>query len=880
MPDSPAAAASAADVRPRTRTARELRYEHLVLVIGACVVFALAVATLLDMRHEREAAAVQAAERSAVASYRLAERIDRLLQQADHTARLLIELHTRSDAPAQAEPTQVRRLPATDGFDLSIADANGRIVASTLAMARPIDVSERESFKALRRHRSDALYVAPPERRNVDGTWAVPVSRGIWAPDGRLLGGVAVLLDPQHWLDGFTASDLGPDAWAGVFDDDLVYRAAYRGGRMLYNERAQLDDTGPVGWGFGNASDGTRTIEGARRYVNFVRLGSFPLTVGVGVAESDALEAYEHWKLRRLAQTAAWVALTVGITLVLSVQFARLRRARVRVVDATQRLNSAVEAGLDAFFILEAQRDEHGHIVDFVVLDVNERGLQIFAARRDEIVGQSLVSLLPFARDTGLLEQCIAVCETRHPLEQEFRVPPSRLTPKWIHHYVVAAGDGIAITARDISLRKQQAIALDRERRFLKTLIDSLPLGITVKDARASGYGRFLFTNEEARRIMGVADTPLGKTAGDLHAPELARLFAEQDRQVLEAGRSLHFHDIAMTRHGETRIIDFIKAPVLDRTGRAEQLLVIAEDVTERRDEQQRLQLAREIFDQSEDMIVVSDAADRITFVNRAFLQTAGYALEQVRDRPASEAGVPPLPAGWVGSSDEVKAGTNWSGETEQLLHSGQRMPCWLRAKAVRLDHSHRAFIRVWSDITPLKRVQEELSHLAMHDELTGLANRVAFRLRFEQALDRARRTGATVVLYFIDMNALKRVNDELGHRAGDQMLRELARHLRAAVRGEDLVGRLGGDEFGVLAEGLDGAEAIDAVSMRIRRAASWTMTVDGHEIAASASVGQCVCPAQADTVEDALRIADAAMYREKRMVTQPRDAGAAEFLV
>jgi len=164
---------------------------------------------------------------------------------------------------------------------------------------------------------------------------------------------------------------------------------------------------------------------------------------------------------------------------------------------------------------------------------------------------------------------------------------------------------------------------------------------------------------------------------------------------------------------------------------------------------------------------------------------------------------------------------------------------------------------------TELRQSREELAHRALHDALTDLPNRTLFEERLKQALKRASRTGRLQAVLFIDLDQFKLVNDLLGHSAGDELLREVARRLTPLLRPLDTVARFGGDEFVILAEDLDDERHALSIAARVNSAFARPVEAGGRTHFVSASVGVAIAR-PGDSTESLLRDADAAMYRAK----------------
>jgi diguanylate cyclase (GGDEF)-like protein len=183
-------------------------------------------------------------------------------------------------------------------------------------------------------------------------------------------------------------------------------------------------------------------------------------------------------------------------------------------------------------------------------------------------------------------------------------------------------------------------------------------------------------------------------------------------------------------------------------------------------------------------------------------------------------------------------------------------------------EHEHdvlAAFANLLALAVENARSYTEARHAASHDALTDLGNR---RILFSQGtriLAHDTETGSTVALLLVDLDRFKEVNDTLGHSAGDRLLRGVAERLRRSVRADDLVARIGGDEFAVVLRGLADAEAAESVAGSLGRALARPISVDGVSLAVEASIGLACFPADGDTVEELLRRADVALYQAKQ---------------
>ncbi len=277
--------------------------------------------------------------------------------------------------------------------------------------------------------------------------------------------------------------------------------------------------------------------------------------------------------------------------------------------------------------------------------------------------------------------------------------------------------------------------------------------------------------------------------------------------------------------------------------------------------------------EQSPASIVITDLDGTIEYVNEAFVRNSGYSRDEAigANPRLLQSGRTPRQT-YRAMWDTLTSGQVWSGELINRRRDGSEYVESVVIAPVRRDDDTTVnYVAVKTDITRQKESEATIRHLAYCDTLTGLPNRVQFTQRLEQALSAARRAGNVGALLMLDMDHFKQLNDTRGHDAGDRFLIQVAQRLRNAVREEDTVGRLGGDEFIVLAEGLapDAAEA----AMHAERLGLKLIGVVGEPLpldrdidlyTTTASIGVTLFDSAQVSVETLLKQADLALYKAK----------------
>ena len=220
----------------------------------------------------------------------------------------------------------------------------------------------------------------------------------------------------------------------------------------------------------------------------------------------------------------------------------------------------------------------------------------------------------------------------------------------------------------------------------------------------------------------------------------------------------------------------------------------------------------------------------------------------------------------YVRLSEHLAQADFWQGEVLSLHKSGEPYSLLLAVSVVKNEHHEVLHHTVLlSDISYLKHHEAELRHLAFHDPLTGIPNRLLFAELLEQAMATAKRNQGLLAVCYLDLDGFKEVNDRLGHGAGDQLLIEVSRRLSVMTRSCDALSRLGGDEFALLLTGLSHGQECEEVLRRLQETLCQPVQLDGLKVQVSASIGVAIYPQDANEAEQLIRCADHAMYQAKR---------------
>ncbi|WP_323158330.1 putative bifunctional diguanylate cyclase/phosphodiesterase [Pseudomonas viridiflava] len=278
--------------------------------------------------------------------------------------------------------------------------------------------------------------------------------------------------------------------------------------------------------------------------------------------------------------------------------------------------------------------------------------------------------------------------------------------------------------------------------------------------------------------------------------------------------------------------------------------------------------LAATVFDAASEGIVIFDPDYCILTVNQAFSRVSGYQPEDVIGRRVTDiASSRDARRHFQAIHQSLEQTGRWQGELVEARKNGELYPQWLQLnvvldKAGKLSH----IVGFFSDLSSRRAAEERMRYLAHFDELTGLANRSLFNERLREARERVRSGGRSLALLHINLDRFKLLNESLGHEIADQLLRHVARRLSSAMPEADTIARLSGDEFAVLFDGYSNLSSLARVTNRLLGKLRVPLSVAGHELVISASVGISLLSDSAREVSALVSQANMAMQHAKHL--------------
>jgi diguanylate cyclase (GGDEF)-like protein/PAS domain S-box-containing protein len=537
--------------------------------------------------------------------------------------------------------------------------------------------------------------------------------------------------------------------------------------------------------------------------------------------------------------------------------------AEETVRESEQRLRILIETEPECVKVVDPQ----GRL-----LEMNAAGLSMLeAASLREVQQRSLLEyLLPEYRTPFRALQGRVMEGESGTLE--FEVEGLKGTRRWLETHAAPMRDvadkvvGLLSITRDITEHKKALEALWESETRLNVTLEAALIGtwdwdiVNDKFYISPTYSTMLGYEVE----LGASDRAVWLER--VH-PEDRQRVADKIAYVLSGSDEPYQYEVRI-RHadGSYRWINVLgKVVERDEKGAAKRMLGVRLDITERKQAEAHIKLAAQVFEQSGEAFLITDANRNIIMVNHAFTVITGYSeAEALGKSPRFLYIGRQDPDFYQAIWDSINKQGHWQGELLDRRKDGSVYPRWFSiSRALDTQGNVTHSIGIFSDISQHKQDEAHIQRLAHFDALTELPNRILLNDRIGIALSTVQRNRTSLTVMFVDLDHFKNVNDTLGHRIGDALLIEVAKRLKSVIRDEDTVSRLGGDEFVFVLPGTDAAGAAH-VAEKLLEVVAQRYQIEQHELVITPSIGIAIYPNDGESFESLSQCADIAMYRAK----------------
>ncbi|MCX5850382.1 MAG: PAS domain S-box protein [Deltaproteobacteria bacterium] len=421
----------------------------------------------------------------------------------------------------------------------------------------------------------------------------------------------------------------------------------------------------------------------------------------------------------------------------------------------------------------------------------------------------------------------------------------------------------------DVTERKQAEEALRQSEERYRTILETIQEGYFEIDLT----GSFTFCNDSMYRLYGYSkEEMMGMNNQKYTDKENAKKLFQAFNNIYNTGEPINELAWQVIRKDKTkRYVEASASLKKDLSGKQIGFKGILRDVTERKQMENALRQSEEkyrsILENIQEAYFEVDITGNFTFFNDSLCRITGCSREELvgvnhRQFTDKETAKEVFQAfNRVYNTGEPSTGFDW------LIIRKDGAKRYIEASvSLQKDLSGKpsGFKGIIRDITERKRIEQQLNHMATHDVLTGLPNRLMFSQLLNQAILSAQRRKKQLAVFFIDLDRFKTINDSLGHEAGDQLLKEIASRFRKSLRAVDVVGRLGGDEFVILIEEVNEISQAATVAHKILNTAIRPIVLMGEECRVTASIGISIYPRNGEDEQSLMKNADIAMYFAK----------------
>ncbi|WFU71727.1 MULTISPECIES: EAL domain-containing protein [unclassified Bradyrhizobium] len=569
--------------------------------------------------------------------------------------------------------------------------------------------------------------------------------------------------------------------------------------------------------------------------------------------------------LGQLDPNVVWEALIAGIAIcaflaaiVLWIH-SSLRRTRRLQLRRNAFVSSAMNNLNQGVVMTDAQRR---------IIFCNDRYLEIYGLSRSDLwADMNGYELLELRRKRGVLggasdDEFYEKAASPNGLVTE--LPDGRAI--LVKYFILPNGGSVA-THLDVSEQRKLSRQLASTKQFLETVLDNVPACVAAKNIED---GRYIFANSAYERFWGFSrDHVVGKNARELFAPKSAASIEATDRTALLAPDGQYRNEFEVERGGERRMVASIRIVVRNESNKPEFLMLVFEDITDRRSLSQELESTKKFLELVVDNIPVALIVEQVkdgryllanrsaeTILNRRREEATGLTASDIFN--AKEAKL-------IIARDEAAIKKRGMITEEHPISTKDGLRLFLTRRATVLSDAGEPqyLIKTHEDVTDRRQTESRMAHMAYHDGLTDLPNRAAFLQALTQMIEACEGTGEEFAVLCVDLDGLKEVNDVFGHALGDKLLIEVAQRLQDSARG-GVVARLSGDEFGLIIDGKQ-PEAGLSLARQIGEAVAQEFQIDGRPVRAGVTTGMSIFPHNGADAASLLANAGAALFRAKQ---------------
>jgi len=496
------------------------------------------------------------------------------------------------------------------------------------------------------------------------------------------------------------------------------------------------------------------------------------------------------------------------------------------------------------------------------IVDANMAACDYYGYTRDEMKAMRIWNINVRGENEVRVEMSRAASRERAYFQFRHMRANGEIRDVEIHSGPVDFGGSRVLYSivHDITERKRAEKALQQSEEKYRVIFDYAPVGIY----QSAREGRLVTANVALARMLGYDSTD------ELLTKNLERdvYFDAYQREELIR----HFEpygyannlELRWKRKDGTPIWVQLNAHAIHSPDGQVYFEGFVYDVTERKLVEETLRKQSAAMTASMDGIGILDQRLEFTYVNDSLAKLFGYARpNDLMGRSLCDLYEPHEQVRFITSIvPMVQQRGRWRGEAAGLRREGSVFPQEISLTALGGD----SMVCVVRDITERTYAEEQIKHLAYHDALTNLPNRLLFKDRLTVALSHANREGSSLAVLFLDLDRFKVINDSLGHNIGDQLLQAVAARLQTCVRESDTVARLGGDEFTVLLPHLHRSDDAVPVAQKIIEAIRHPFHIEGREFFSTTSIGISLFPEDGTDAETLIKNADTAMYQAKEV--------------